>query len=84
MQATLQKWGNSQGLRIPKSILDLLQWDNNEKVEITTNGTELIIKKEPQHHRKTLEEMFQGYSEAKSNYVVEEIDWGEPVGDEVW
>ena len=34
MYATIQKWGNSQGLRIPKSLLDALGIRENDRVEL--------------------------------------------------
>lgn len=36
MSTTIQKWGNSQGIRIPKSILDILHWKEDEEVELFT------------------------------------------------
>ena len=32
MKTTIQKWGNSQGVRIPKAILDTVEWKENEKI----------------------------------------------------
>ena len=38
MTVTIQKWGNSQGIRIPKYILDELTWSENETVDLTVEG----------------------------------------------
>lgn len=35
MYATIQEWGNSQGLRIPKALLDVLGLRENDRVELT-------------------------------------------------
>ena len=41
----VQKWGNSQGIRLPKKILKDLGIDINDKIEISLNGEEIILKK---------------------------------------
>ena len=79
MLSTIQKWGNSQGIRIPKVILDSVQWKENEEVAMTAENGEIIIEKAKK--RKTIVELFEGY---KGDYQPEEIDWGSPRGDEVW
>ena len=33
MTTTIQKWGNSQGIRIPKILLDTVKWNENEELE---------------------------------------------------
>ena len=42
MTVTIQKWGNSQGIRIPKYILDELTWSENETVDLTVEGGKII------------------------------------------
>lgn len=74
----IQKWGNSQGIRIPKNILDMMNWKDNDTVEISFQGDSLLIKP---HKRKTIDELFANYN---GTYQSEEIDWGEPVGREIW
>ena len=32
MSVTIQKWGNSQGIRIPKAIVEELRWRENESL----------------------------------------------------
>lgn len=77
---TLQKWGNSKAIRIPKVVLNALNWDLHEELEFSIGDNKLIIKKIACKHR-SIEEMFEGYS---GNYVPEEVDWGDKVGKEVW
>lgn len=79
MTITLQKWGNSRGIRIPKHMLDELSWPESEPLEMKIDGNRIII--EPAHKRKSIQELFAGY---ESSYDAEPIDWGTPVGDEVW
>ena len=79
MSTTIQKWGNSQGIRIPKSILDVLHWKEEEEVELFTQENKIIIKKPEK--RKNIKDLFADYD---GEYVPVEIDWGEPQGKEIW
>ncbi|MBR5348551.1 MAG: AbrB/MazE/SpoVT family DNA-binding domain-containing protein [Lachnospiraceae bacterium] len=81
MTTTIQKWGNSQGIRLPKSILIALKWSVDEKIEIKTLGNKIVIEPVEDKKRKTITELFDGYN---SEYTPEEIDWGKPKGREVW
>ena len=76
---TIQKWGNSQGIRIPKFLLDAVQWDGNEKLMLIADKDKFIIEKvEP---RKNIKELFANFD---GEYVPVEMDWGQPVGEEIW
>lgn len=78
--ATIQKWGNSQGIRIPKYILEQIDLDTNSDVSISVTNDSIIIKKAAKKHI-PLAERFADYTgEAQSG----EYDWGEPQGEEVW
>ena len=79
MTTTIQKWGNSQGVRIPKYLLDLVNWSDTEPIVLCADNDKIIIKKaEP---RKPIDELFADYD---GDYKPEEFDWGKPVGGEVW
>ena len=80
--ATIQKWGNSQGIRIPKHLLDSLQWQQGEKIILNTKNKKLIIEQAPTNSYKNIKELFKGFN--PENYTPCEIDWGTPVGKEVW
>lgn len=76
---TIQKWGNSQGVRIPKSLLDMLQWADNEQLILSTDKNKIILEKaEP---RKNIMELFENYD---GEYIPVDVDWGQPVGEEIW
>lgn len=81
MQATIQKWGNSQGIRIPKAFLDALGMSENDVVELDRVNDNIIIKKVKKENNLTLDDIFKGYD---GEYEAEEFDWGSPVGKEVW
>lgn len=77
----IQKWGNSQGIRIPKKILKTLDLSINDNVLIEEEKDCIKIKKIEKEKRKTIKELFANY---EGDYKSEEIDWGEPVGRETW
>jgi antitoxin MazE len=79
MEATLQKWGNSNALRFPKSLLKKANFSDGENVNITALPNRIIIERRPVEH-KTIEELFAG----SQGYDWEEWDTGSPVGNEVF
>ena len=88
MNVTLQKWGNSQGIRIPKSILDELGYEENDKMEITTEDDCIILKRVKKKHMTVKERVVEFYAkpldEIRLPKQSEEIDTGNPVGEEIW
>ena len=86
MVATLQKWGNSHGIRVPKQLLNDLDIKVNDKLNIEVENDKMIIKKEKTH--KTLKERLEDFYKKPISKIkkieVEEIDTGSPVGDEIW
>lgn len=81
MQTTvqIQKWGNSQGIRLPKSLLQSAFFKDDETVKVTATKNQIIITKDKPH--KTLQERFEDYP---TDCQCAEYDWGECAGDEVW
>jgi len=78
MTTTIQKWGNSHGIRIPKIMLEQLNIKENEEIDLKIENESIVVKKT--YRRKTIEELFEGY---ESEYEPINIDWGEPVGREI-
>lgn len=82
MTTSIQKWGNSQGIRIPKYLLDAANLTANDKIDIRVENDMLIIEKAaPTAAHKTIKELFDGYD---GEYEPQEIDWGEQTGREIW
>lgn len=79
MTTTIQKWGNSQGIRIPKFLLDAVRWSDSEQLVLTAVDDKIIIEKAAQ--RKNIIELFADFD---GEYSPVEVDWGEPVGEEIW
>jgi antitoxin MazE len=79
MITAVTKWGNSQGVRIPRDILEVADISSGDPVEITAENGSIIIRKH--HKRETIQELFEGFD---GGYVSGEVSWGRPVGDEIW
>ena len=80
MQAQVKVWGNSQGIRIPKELLQDAGITLNDLLDISVSDGVITLTKAFRH--KTLEERAAEYG---GNLILEgEYDWGEPVGREVW
>ena len=78
VRSTIQKWGNSQAIRLPKAILDIAQLSENEPIQIIAEPNRIIIQKSKMH--KPLRERLAGFD---GTYIAEEWDTGLPVGKEV-
>jgi antitoxin MazE len=82
MLAKIQKWGNSQGLRLAKSLLADAQLDIGDEVDISVkDGIMLVTPAKRIRGRHNLKDLV---SRIPENHQSGEIDWGEPVGKEVW
>lgn len=80
MTTTIQKWGNSQGIRIPKMLLDSVNWSEDEQIIIEVEDGKLIMEK-AKGKRKNIKELFENYNE---DYKPTEVDWGKLEGAEIW
>jgi antitoxin MazE len=87
MQTTIAKWGNSQGIRLPKAFLQNIQINENDSVDVSLEDNKIIIKKSSLNKHKTTKERLMDFYKGKSppkKAIQKEIDWGKPVGKEVW
>ena len=82
MLAKIQKWGNSQGIRLTKNLLADAQFDVGDEVDISVKDGIMIVapakKIRGRHNLKDL------VTRIPENYQPGEVDWGKPVGREVW
>lgn len=78
MQAVIQKWGNSQGVRLPKSILSAANLRENDSVSIEVQEDQITLRKV--RKPMTLDDLFADYS---GDYQPVEFDSGADVGLEV-
>lgn len=80
MQTQVKAWGNSQGIRIPKEILQTAGISLEEILDISVTNGVITLVKTIKH--KPLEERAAEYNGQLN--LDGEYDWGTPVGREVW
>jgi len=80
MEARLQKWGNSTGIRIPSSILKSLNIKANDVLCIEQDEDRIIISI-PKKKRISLSDKFKEYN---GKNLAKEFSWDENVGKEIW
>jgi len=79
MNATIQKWGNSLALRIPKSVAQQISVAEGDDVELRVNSLGLVVR--PARGRYRLTELLRKVTPANCH---RETDWGKPTGEEAW
>lgn len=80
MEAKLQKWGNSVGIRIPSNIIKSLNLKENDTLILEQTEDKILISI-PKKKKIDLEELFKNY---KGENLAKEFEWDEPVGRELW
>jgi antitoxin MazE len=78
-RAQIVGWGNSQALRIPRAMLDALQIHEGDEVEMIVENGRLTVR--PVNPKLTLESLVAAITPENRH---KELDWGKPVGNEVW
>jgi len=83
MKARVQKWGNGLALRIPKAIAAQIGLRENAEVELSSNRSRLVITvhKQTQTLKFTLKQLLRGITPENRHGL---IDFGPPVGKEIW
>ncbi len=82
MSAKLQKWGNSQGIKVSKAILKHSQISVGDSISISAKKGEIIIKSLSVVGRKqTLKNLVNRLPKGDKPF---ETDWRHPVGKEEW
>jgi antitoxin MazE len=75
----IAKWGNSLGLRLPKSVALEAQLDEGDTVDVSVKNGAIVIR--PGRPKYSLEDLVDKIT-PRNRHV--ESDWGGPVGDEAW
>ncbi len=78
MVTRVQKWGNSQGLRLPRHVLENAHIAVGDNVEIIVGKEQIVIKKAARQ-KFDLAEMV---ARMPKNYKVREESFGRPMGKE--
>ena len=80
MKVQIQKWGKSLALRIPKAFAVESNVTGGSTVEVSMENGNIVVTpiKDPNY---SLAELVEGITDENRHG---EIDWGRPVGNEVW
>ncbi len=81
MTATIQKWGNSQGLRLPKKTLSELSLSVGDSVNILTEEGKIIIVPDKQSRKYNINDLV---ARIPHDYVQIEEGFGKAKGLEEW
>lgn len=78
-----QEWGNSTGIRLPKKVLQAAKWQPHQEVIIDIKGRSVVLTpiKPTKKDLLSLDELLQAITPENLH---DEVDWGSPVGKEIW
>jgi antitoxin MazE len=82
MVTKVQKWGNSQGLRLSRQLLEDAQIAVGDEVEVAVRDGVIVVA--PIKHPRGKHNLQDLVKRIPKDYKAEELDWGGPVGKEVW
>lgn len=87
MQTSIRSIGNSQGIYIPKTVLEELHWTVTEPLDMKIENNALVLQKNTSKSlRQRFEEFYnKPFEEISESEIPEgyELDWGPDVGGEV-
>jgi len=79
MKTTVQKWGNSLAVRIPRPFADEVNLEENSTVDLSVRGGKLVIV--PAEPELTLDMLVEAITDENKH---EEVETGKGVGLEIW
>ena len=79
MEARLQKWGNSIGVRIPMNMLKTLNLKSNDSVELINQDNKIVIIKKEK--KISLKDKIANY---KGENLAKDFVWDDNRGNEIW
>jgi antitoxin MazE len=82
MVTKIQKWGNSQGLRLAKHVLEEAHLSVGDDVEVSTRDGLIVVT--PTRRVRGRHDLRELVARIPPGYTAEQVDWGEPRGGEVW
>ena len=82
MITKVQKWGNSQGIRLSKELLSDVAINVGDAVDVAVRDGALVVT--PVRRVRGGHDLRELVRRIPKDYKPEELDWGYPVGREVW
>ena len=82
MLTKVKKWGNGQGLRLTKALLNEARIHVGDEVYLSVRSGRIVV--EPVSRVRGRYDLETLLSEMPADYQPEQLDWGPPTGKEVW
>jgi antitoxin MazE len=82
MVTKVQKWGNSQGLRLTKQLLADARISVGDEVNVAVRDGMIVVA--PAARPRGRHNLHELVKRIPRGYRAEELDWGRPAGKEVW
>jgi len=82
MITKVQKWGNSQGLRLSKELLSDAEIAVGDAVDVAVSDGVIVVT--PVRRRRGGVDLAQLVREIPADYSPGEVEWGPATGKEVW
>ena len=82
MMTKIQKWGNSQGLRVSREMLEEVHAAIGDAVEVSVQKGGIFI--QPIKRLRGKCNLRQLIAQMPKNYKPGMEEWGKPVGQEIW
>lgn len=80
MKTTIQRWGNSLAVRIPKSLAQETAFDEGDEVNLRADDDRIVVERpQPKYYR--LSDLLDGVTKANRH---DSVDFGAPVNREAW
>jgi antitoxin MazE len=82
MITKVQKWGNSQGVRLSKELLSGVEINVGDAVDVAVRDGALVVT--PVRRVRGGHDLRELVRRIPKDYKPEEVNWGYPVGREIW
>lgn len=79
MTTQVARWGNSLGLRLPKSVALEARIDEGDTVDVSVKNGAIVVRPSPPTY--SLDQLVARITPRNRH---DESDWGTPVGHETW
>ena len=88
VQTNIRRWGNSQGIRLSKEILAQMNLQENDTIGINICDGKMTVEKVNKPKYLNLAERLEAFYQRPIDEIyvesTQEVDVGDPVGNEIW
>ncbi len=88
VQTNIRRWGNSQGIRLSREIMSQMNLKENDMIGISICDGKMTIEKINQPKYLNLQERLESFYNRPIDEIyvesAQEVDMGDPIGNEYW